>query len=71
MSGAAVTRSIGGGWGAALARAWRDEEGTVTVEYALLLALMVVATVGAWTTLGGKLKMTIDCATNELSQPLG
>ena len=30
----------------------RDEDGLTTVEYALLLALVVVAGIGAWSTLG-------------------
>jgi pilus assembly protein Flp/PilA len=31
---------------------WKDEEGLTTVEYALLLALVVVAGITAWSTLG-------------------
>ena len=31
---------------------WKDEEGLTTVEYALLLALVVVAGITAWNTLG-------------------
>jgi len=31
---------------------WKDEEGLTTVEYALLLALIVVVAITAWTTLG-------------------
>lgn len=40
---------------------WRDEEGLTTVEYALLLALVVVAGITAWSTLGG----TVGNAVNE------
>jgi len=32
---------------------WSDEEGLTTVEYALLLALLVVAALTVWTTFGG------------------
>ena len=32
---------------------WSDEEGLTTVEYALLLALLVVAALGTWTAFGG------------------
>ena len=31
---------------------WEDEEGLTTVEYALLLALVAIAAITAWTTLG-------------------
>ena len=31
---------------------WSDEEGLTTVEYALLLALLVVAALATWTTFG-------------------
>ena len=34
-------------------RIWSDEEGLTTVEYALLLALLVVAALATWTTFGG------------------
>ena len=33
---------------------WGDEEGLTTVEYALLLALVAIAAIVAWTTLGKK-----------------
>ncbi len=35
---------------------WKDEEGLTTVEYALLLALIVVAGIAAWTGLGGAVR---------------
>jgi len=35
-----------------LRQAWHDEAGLTTVEYALMLMLMVVASVAAWTLLG-------------------
>jgi len=35
-----------------LKRLWTDEEGLTTVEYALLLVLIVAAAVSAWTLLG-------------------
>lgn len=38
---------------------WKDEEGLTTVEYALLLALLVVAAIGVWTTFGGKVKGSV------------
>lgn len=36
----------------ALKAYWKDEEGLTTVEYALLLALIVVVAITTWTTLG-------------------
>jgi pilus assembly protein Flp/PilA len=36
----------------ALKRLWADEAGLTTVEYALLLVLIVAAAVTAWTQLG-------------------
>ena len=35
---------------------WKDEEGLTTVEYALLLALLVVAAIGVWTAFGAKVQ---------------
>ena len=45
---------------------WTDEEGGVTVEYALLLALLVVAAVGVWTTFEQKTRAVISGSTNAL-----
>jgi len=42
---------------------WRDEDGLTTVEYALLLALLVVAAIGVWTTFGTKLKENVSKST--------
>ena len=41
---------------------WMDEDGLTTVEYALLLALLVVAGIGAWTGFGGKVKSAVNSA---------
>ena len=38
---------------------WKDEEGLTTVEYALLLALVAIAAIGAWTALGGRVNSTV------------
>lgn len=45
---------------------WRDEEGLTTVEYALLLALVAIAAITAWTTLGSRVSSTVSTATNSL-----
>jgi pilus assembly protein Flp/PilA len=39
---------------------WRDEEGLTTVEYALLLALVVVAGIAAWQGLGNTVENTVQ-----------
>ena len=36
----------------ALKALWRDEEGLTSVEYALLLVLVVIVAITAWQTLG-------------------
>ena len=38
---------------------WTDEEGLTTVEYALLLALIVVVAITAWTALGTSVNTTV------------
>jgi len=43
---------------------WMDEEGLTTVEYALLLALVAIAAIAAWTTLGSRTSATVTKATN-------
>ncbi len=42
---------------------WTDEEGLTTVEYALLLALLVVAAIGVWTAFGGKVQGAVSSST--------
>ncbi len=49
----------------------QDEEGMATVEYALLLALVVVGTLGAWVGLGAKIRTALATASNAISQPMG
>ena len=49
----------------------KDEEGTAVVEYALLLVVVVVASVGAWIGLGNQIKTAIGACNNSISQPLG
>ena len=45
---------------------WMDETGLTTVEYALLLALVAIAAITAWTTLGGRVSNTVTVATSSL-----
>lgn len=49
-----------------LMRYWKDEEGLTTVEYALLLALIVVVAITAWTALGTGVNSTVDDVQNTL-----
>ena len=41
---------------------WKDEEGLTTVEYALLLALVVVAGITAWQGLGRTVRGSVTSA---------
>ena len=49
-----------------ISRLWKDEEGLTTVEYALLLALVAIAAITAWTTLGSRVSSTVSSATGHL-----
>ena len=44
-----------------------EEEGTSTVEYALLLAAVVIVTIGAWAALGTSLRRVIGSTANSIS----
>ena len=46
---------------------WRDEDGVTTVEYALLLAVLVVGAAAAWTTLRGAIISGVNAASAELA----
>lgn len=45
---------------------WYDEAGLTTVEYALLLALVAIAAIAAWTTLGQRVSNTVTTTTSSL-----
>jgi Flp pilus assembly pilin Flp len=47
-----------------LKRLWSDEDGLTTVEYALLLVLIVVVAVTAWTTLGSNVNKAVSSVAN-------
>ena len=49
---------------------WSDEEGLTTVEYALLMALLVVAAIAVWTTFGGKVKESVGKSTNAIGNAM-
>ncbi len=46
---------------------WRDEEGLTTVEYALLLALVVVAGLAAWQGLGRTVQGQVGSAESSIT----
>ena len=47
-------------------RLWSDEEGLTTVEYALLLALLVVAAIGVWSAFGSRVQRAVVDSTDTL-----
>ena len=46
---------------------WKDEDGLTTVEYALLLALVVVAGIAAWQGLGTTVRGTVTDSAGTIS----
>ncbi len=52
-----------------LKRLWTDEAGLTTVEYALLLVLIVAAAVTAWTQLGSQVSTEVGGVTTTLAGP--
>jgi len=46
---------------------WKDESGVSTVEYALLLGVLVVATAAAWTALREAISSAITDVANSFS----
>ena len=49
---------------------WYDEEGAATVEYALLLALVVVASIGAFQALGNGLRQVLQNSLDSMANPV-
>ena len=47
-------------------RLWRDEEGLSTVEYALLLVLIVIVGITAWQTLGTSVSTKVATVNNTI-----
>lgn len=39
---------------------WQDEEGLTTVEYVLILALVVLVSIAAWTSLDTSVNRAVD-----------
>jgi len=42
-----------------LKKFWKEEEGTETVEWAIVAGLIIVAAIASWITIGGKVSTTI------------
>jgi len=47
-------------------RLWTDEDGLTTVEYALLLALLVVGAISVWSALGVKIQNAVTAVDSEM-----
>jgi Flp pilus assembly pilin Flp len=48
---------------------WKDEAGLATVEYALLLVLVVVAGITAWDSLGDTIRNVIVDSAETIADP--
>lgn len=46
---------------------WKDEEGVTTVEYALILALVSIVGIAAWTLLGQRVSGTVTTANTAMA----
>ena len=49
---------------------WKDEAGLTTVEYALLLALVVVAGITAWQGLGTKVGTAVNRSADTIADQM-
>jgi len=49
---------------------WKDEEGLTTVEYALLLALLVVAAITVWSAFGTSIRSAVSTSGNTVSNAM-
>ena len=50
-----------------LAKLWRDDAGLTSVEYALLLVLVAIAAITAWTLLGSTVGNRVNGVVNTMS----
>ena len=44
---------------------WQDEEGLSTVEYAILLMMIVLGAIGAWTSLDSSVNNAVGLVNND------
>ncbi len=59
------------GWRLRLARFWQSEDGPTAVEYAVLLALIVIACVGAVKNMATATGSSFDRSSAAINQALG
>jgi Flp pilus assembly pilin Flp len=50
-----------------VAALWSDDSGTIPVEHALLIALLVILAISAWTLFGGQIRTTVSRGTSALA----
>lgn len=48
---------------------WADEDGNTSVEYALMLVVIVVGCLGAWTTLRDRMVQALQEVNESLASP--
>lgn len=53
---------------ATLRQLWTDQDGMTTVEYALLLALLTIASIVAWSTLGYRKTVMLQMITDRMTR---
>ena len=54
-----------------LSELWGDENAITTVEYAMLLTVVSVASLGAWTSLGESIRNVVNEAASRLNEAAG
>jgi Flp pilus assembly pilin Flp len=54
-----------------MVRLWRDQDGLTATEYSLLLALLIVAAVAAFSNLGGEVQSVANEASDAVHGPGG
>ncbi|MCE5219138.1 Flp family type IVb pilin [bacterium] len=53
----------------ALTGLWKDEDGPTTVEYALLLVLVSIVAIAAWSRLGSNVTVAANRAADNIAVP--
>lgn len=51
----------------AIRRIWHDEQGATTVEYAMLLVVVVIGSIGAWSALSQRVGDVCSAAANAVA----
>ena len=50
---------------------WTDDEGLTTVEYALLLVLLVVVAIGVWSAFGSNIQSSVTSSSSAFDTATG